>query len=121
MLARFTLAPLLPMTCIQSPLASSYSYPFLLSPQQSISQCLQDLKNDPNATGGVDSHSHPTGPAQAVGFTYRTCTARRGPNPWSFDLKYFTQSFCLRLLPWLALISELPFGSGNYADDFVSG
>ena len=86
-----------------------------------FAKCLEDLRNDPNATDGVDSHGHPTSPAQAVGFTYKACTTRCGSGAGSSKLKDFTQSLFSWLLPWLALISELPFGSGNYADDLVSG
>jgi hypothetical protein len=44
-----------------------------------------------------------------------------GQVPRSFNWREFAQLFSSWLLPWLALISQLPFGSGNYADDFLSG
>jgi hypothetical protein len=86
-----------------------------------FTQCLEDLKNDPNATGGVDFHGHPTSPADAVGLTYKACAARCGTGPEAFKWWKFAQLFSSWILPWLALISQLPFGSGNYVDDFVSG
>ena len=86
-----------------------------------LTQCLQDFANDPNATGGVDSKGQPTSPAEAVGLTYKACTARCGTGPEIFNWRTFAQLFSAWLLPWLALISQLPFGSGNYVDDFISG
>ena len=87
-----------------------------------FTQCLVDFQNDTNAVGGVDSRGHPVAdPAQAVGFTYETCTQRCGLTSESFNWREFTQLFSSWLLPWLALISQLPFGSGNYLDDFMSG
>ena len=83
-------------------------------------QCLEDLRNDPDAVGGVDSWGNPTSPAAAVGFTYKTCTERCGSSPVPFSWEDFSQLFPSWLLPWLALISQLPFGSGNYLDDFAS-
>jgi len=86
-----------------------------------FAQCLEDFKNDPDAVGGVDSKGHPTTPAEAVGLTYNACTVLCGSDPEGFLWKDFAQLFALWLLPWLALISQLPFGSENYADDFISG
>ena len=82
-----------------------------------FTQCLEDFRNDPNATGGVDYRGLPTSPAQAAGFTYKTCTARCGRDHEVFMWKEFAHSW---LPPWVALISQLPFGSGNHVDDFVS-
>ena len=87
-----------------------------------FTDCLDKFRNgDPNAVGGVDSHGHPTTPATATGLTYGTCKANCGTSAESFDWRQFAQLFASWLLPWLALISQLPFGSGNYADDFASG
>ena len=86
-----------------------------------FAQCLDDFRNDPNAIGGVDSQGRPTSPAEAVGLTYKTCTARCGGDAERFEWREFAWSLSSWVLPWLILISQLPFGSGNYADDFVSG
>ena len=86
-----------------------------------FTHCLESFKNDPNATGGVDALGLPTSPAQAVGLTYKTCTERCGSGAESFNWREFAQLFSAWLLPWLALVSQLPFGSGNYLDDFISG
>jgi len=87
-----------------------------------FTQCLEDFQKEPDTTdGGVDFRGGLTTPAKAVGLAYQTCKARCGGYPESFDWREFAQLFSSWLLPWLALISQLPFGSGNYADDFVSG
>ena len=86
-----------------------------------FTQCLADFKTNPNATGGVDSHGHNVSAADAVGLTYRTCAERCGTSAEAFNWRQFAQAFALWLLPWLALVNQLPFGSENYVDDFVSG
>jgi len=86
-----------------------------------FTQCLEDFKQNSSAVGGVDSRGKPVGPTEAVGLTYQTCTARCGAGWENFNWKDFSQLFSSWLLPWLALLSQLPFGSSNYADDFVSG
>ena len=94
---------------------------FPLVSAATFTQCLENFRNDPNAIGGVDSKGHPTTPAEAVGLTHKTCTVMCGSNAEGFLWKDFAQLFASWLLPWLALISQLPFGSGSYADDFISG
>jgi hypothetical protein len=91
-----------------------------------FTQCMNDFKSDLNSTtsttdGGVDSSGQPVTPAVAVGLTYETCKARCGTDWEAFDWREFAQMFAAWLLPWLALLSQLPFGSASYADDFVSG
>ena len=86
-----------------------------------FTQCLQDFVNDPNAVGGVDSKGQPTSPAEAAGLTYEACTARCGTGPEAFNWRTFAQLFSAWLLPWLALISQLPFGSESNVSDFISG
>ena len=88
-----------------------------------FTQCLEDFRKNfgPWATGGVNSRGQPVSPAEAVGFTYRTCTELCGTDAGEFVWGDFARSFSSWLLPWLALLSQLPFGSSNYVDDFVSG
>lgn len=85
-----------------------------------FTHCLDNFRNDPNATGGVDSRGNPTSPAQAVGLTYETCMNTCGSGSEIFYWREFTLYFSTWLLPWLALISQLPFGSENYKDDLLS-
>ena len=68
-----------------------------------FTQCLDDFKNDPNATGGVDFRGHPTSPSGAAGFTYKNCAARCGANADKFSWREFAQLFASWLLPWLTL------------------
>ena len=93
----------------------------LVAAAVNLTQCFVDFQANPDATGGVDSHGHGVSAANAVGLTYRTCTERCGTTAESFNWRQFAQLFASWLLPWLALVSQLPYGSGNYLDDFVSG
>ena len=94
-----------------------------LAAAANFTQCLEDFKRNFNssADGGVDSRGQPVSPAEAVGLTRETCTTQCGTDWETFDWRDFAQMFSAWLLPWLALLSQLPFGSSNYADDFVSG
>jgi hypothetical protein len=92
-----------------------------LAAATNFTDCLDKFRNDPTATGGVDYKGRPTSPANAVGFEYKTCKHLCGWESESFDWGRFAQLFSSWLLPWLSLLSQLPFGSGNYLDDFLSG
>ena len=85
--------------------------------------CLARFKNNTdNVDGGVDSSGNPTTNLTAVaGLTYETCKVQCGSDAETFDWRVFAQLFASWLLPWLALVSQLPFGSGKYEDDFISG
>ena len=97
------------------------SFTSLVAAAANFTRCLEIFKENPNATGGVDAHGHDVSPADAVGLKYETCTQLCGDTAESFSWRQFAQLFASWLLPWLALISQLPFGSTNYIDDFVSG
>ena len=128
MLARstFTVLPRFPPLNRMRPISTRILFVLLffasLVAAANFTHCLEEFQKEPDTTsGGVNSKGHPVTPANAVGLTYKTCTARCGGSAESFDWRGFAQLFSSWLLPWLALISQLPFGSGNYADDFVSG
>ena len=95
-------------------------FPFLAE-GTNFTHCLEDLRNDPNAVGGVDFRGNWEDPKLAAGIIYDICKKRCGAGPESFSWRDSTQLFASWLLPWLALVSQLPFGSGNHADDFASG
>lgn len=86
-----------------------------------FTKCLENFSQEPDGTvGGVDLRGNPTTPAKAVGLTYETCTARCGESAEKFNWNAFAQLFSTWLLPWLALISQLPFGF-DVSDNFISG
>ena len=85
-----------------------------------LMQCMIDFNLLSNATGGVDHQGRPV-IANAAGITYKTCTEHCRVTSRYFIPGEFAKLFSSWLLPWFALISELPFGSGNYQDDFTSG
>ena len=97
------------------------SFTSLVTAGTNFTQCLEIFKANPNATGGVDSHGGDVSAADAVELKYETCTQLCGAASESFSWREFAQLFSSWLLPWLALISQLPFGSGNHVDDFISG
>ena len=86
-----------------------------------FTQCLIDFRNN-SATGGVDYNGMPvTDSGDAVGLTYEACVDWCGTGKESFNWSVFSQQFSAWLLPWLALVSQLPFGAGNRLDNLISG
>jgi hypothetical protein len=78
-----------------------------------FSNCLnQILQSNGSLEGTVDTNGNPTtDPSQITGLTYDRCIADCGHGPASFEWHTFSQQFTSWLLPWLALISQLPYGS----------
>ena len=97
------------------------SFTSLVAAAANFTRCLEIFKENPNATGGVDAHGRDVSAAQAVGLKYETCTQLCGRTAEKFSWRQFAQLFNSWLLPWFALVSQLPFGSTNHIDDFVSG
>ncbi|KAF8206843.1 hypothetical protein K438DRAFT_1904917 [Mycena galopus ATCC 62051] len=68
----------------------------------------------------MNNHGQPVNVANATAMSYALCvqTCGRGPHfrPWDV----FSQSFSTWLLPFLALVSQLPFGANNRLDNFMS-
>lgn len=87
-----------------------------------FTQCLIDFR-DSNATeGGTDWNGAPvTNSRDAVALTYKVCTKLCGGGQEAFDWSVFSQQFSAWLLPWLALISQLPFGAESRLDNLISG
>lgn len=56
----------------------------------------------------------------ATAISYGTCLSVCGSGPMSFAWDEFSQLFSAWLLPWLALISQLPFGGRHRIDNVVS-
>jgi hypothetical protein len=85
-------------------------------------QCFKDIRANMTGAGGVDAHGYPVANiTEAVGVTYPQCLQWCSSAPEPFDFTTFSRKFTAWLLPWLALISQLPFnGSNNRKDDVVS-
>lgn len=87
-----------------------------------FTQCLIDFQNSNATEGGTDYHGTPvSNPKDAVALTYKTCTKRCGSGQEAFDWSVFSQQFSAWLLPWLALVSQLPFGAESRLDNLISG
>jgi len=87
-----------------------------------FTQCLIDFTNSNATEGGTDYNGNPVAdPKQAVALTYKACTELCGSGQEPFRLSVFSQQFSAWLLPWLALVSQLPFGAGGHIDNLISG
>ena len=125
MLACFGFAPLPSHHIVMNPIPTRTLLLLLFLPSlvtaTNFTQCLENFRAVPGAVGGVNSQGQPVSSAEAVGLTYETCLRQCGTDTETFMWGDFARSFSSWLLPWLALLSQLPFGSSNYVDDFVSG
>ena len=85
-------------------------------------QCMDDVRSGKfGSEGGTDSFGNPVSDiSQATGITYGLCVRACGRGAEAFDLASFSQQFTAWLLPWLALISQLPFGARTRPDDLIS-
>jgi hypothetical protein len=84
-------------------------------------QCFSNLQqNGGNITGGTDNNGRPVPMTNATGITYARCVESCGPGQEPFSWGVFSQQFSSWLLPWLALISQLPFGAILPTDNLIS-
>ena len=85
-------------------------------------QCLSDIQKLPQGTtGGLDNEGHPVANiSTATAITYQLCVSACGEGQEAFQWSVFAQRFSAWLLPWLALISQLPFGARLKSENLVS-
>ena len=83
-------------------------------------KCLNDFRNS-SSSGGVGYDGAPVPSQDATGLTYDACRQHCGRGPESFNWTVFSQQFSAWLLPWLALVSQLPFGAESRLDNLISG
>ncbi|KAG0697780.1 hypothetical protein DFH29DRAFT_131540 [Suillus ampliporus] len=88
-------------------------------------QCLVDIATNANATnnltGLLDSNGNPvSNPFDATAISYSLCTSGFCGTGGGFDLNIFSQDFSSWLLPYLALISQLPYGAQYRLDNLMS-
>ena len=83
--------------------------------------CLQSVVNSGSLEGTVDTNGNPTTNISLItGLTYDRCVADCGSGPSDFDWPTFSQEFTSWLLPWLALISQLPYGTRDTLSNFLA-
>ena len=71
--------------------------------------------------GMVDTNGNPTrNLSQITWLTYDSCVANCRPGPVDFQWYTFSQKFTSWLLPWIALISQLPYGTRDALSNFVA-
>ncbi|KAM6492277.1 hypothetical protein JOM56_012001 [Amanita muscaria] len=82
--------------------------------------CYDRLRNGEfGLDSAVDSNGNGvTDIAQAAGLTYEACKIDCGPGFEAFIWRNFSNQFTAWLLPWLALISQLPYGANDALSNF---
>lgn len=85
-------------------------------------QCLATIQALPNGTEGLlDNHGNPVSiSSNATAISYDLCKSACGTDSGPFEWAVFSQQFSAWLLPWLALISQLPFGAKLRTDNVMS-
>jgi len=96
---------------------------FLCTAALNQKECLDRLQSSGNSTLGLDRNGQSVSNASdAVAISYYNCLefcpGGKGQEP--FDWSVFSQQFAAWLLPWLALLSQLPFGATLKVDNFMS-
>ncbi|KAG1757929.1 hypothetical protein EDB19DRAFT_1901417 [Suillus lakei] len=87
-------------------------------------QCFADIRANANATqnlgGLLNGNGDPvSNVADATAISYSLCTSFCGTGE-DFSVSVFSQGFSSWLLPYLALISQLPFGAQYRLDNLMS-
>jgi hypothetical protein len=85
-------------------------------------QCFAEIKTGAHeTTGGTDNQGNPVADiTQATSITYQLCKQACGTGGGAFSWSAFSQQFSAWLLPWLALLSQFPFGSKYNSDNLMS-
>ena len=87
-----------------------------------FTQCLIEIKAGKwGQVGGTDNNGTLVANiSEATAITYDLCVRACGTDPQPFDWSAFSQQFSAWLLPWLALVSNLPFGASLRQDNILS-
>jgi hypothetical protein len=86
-----------------------------------IAKYLDSINNDSTIVGKLDNHGKPPLPGlNATAITYDLCVSQCGTGQEPFQWTAFSQQFSSWLLPWLALLLQLPFGANDKLDNLES-
>jgi len=107
--------PLLVLLLFLTTLPSTFASP------ANFDQCLQEVREGKHGqVGGTDNHGNPVNVSDATALTYDLCVSACGGSSEAFDWTVFSQQIASWLLPWLALLSQLPFGANDKFENFES-
>ena len=99
-------------------------WPTAVVGETNFNTCLANVRNGSYGfgmdIGGTDNRGRPVNASVATGITYDLCVNACGAGPEPFNWSIFSQQFSSWLLPWLALLSQLPFGANNKLDNLES-
>ncbi|KAJ7488090.1 hypothetical protein FB451DRAFT_1226406 [Mycena latifolia] len=70
--------------------------------------------------GGMDNHGNPVNIVNATAMSYALCIQTCGHGPSFRAWSIFSQRLSTWLLPFLALVCQLPFGANNRLDNIMS-
>jgi hypothetical protein len=86
--------------------------------------CLTNVQNGAFGVGvdvgGTDNRGYPVNVSDATGLTYSLCVKACGGGPVPFQWSLFWEQSSAWLIPWLALVSQLPFGAKYMPENFDS-
>jgi hypothetical protein len=88
---------------------------------QCLSTIVQNAEATNNLSGLLNGEGQPvTNASDTKAISYWLCTSACGSGPEPFQWSVFSQEFSAWLLPFLALISHLPFGGQYRLDNLMS-
>ncbi|KAH7878004.1 uncharacterized protein C8R40DRAFT_1093380 [Lentinula edodes] len=94
----------------------------VVSASTNLTQCFLDMqagKFGPDA--GLDSYGNPVQNLRdATAIPYDLCVVVCGGGPEAFDWSNFSNQLNTWLLPWLALLSQLPFGANDHLQNLLA-
>ncbi|KAF9461781.1 hypothetical protein BDZ94DRAFT_1262981 [Collybia nuda] len=96
--------------------------PSAIATEVNFTACFAQIRNgDHGNIGGTDNQGHHiSNIGEATAVIYELCVTACGAGPEPFDWSVFSQQFSSWLLPWLALVSQLPFGANDKFDNLES-
>jgi len=82
---------------------------------------LNDIRNGTWTSGGTDHQGRPAPlNASTTAISYHLCREACGTGPEPIQWSVFSQQFSSWLLPWLALVSQLPFGANDKLENLTA-
>ncbi|KAI0034054.1 hypothetical protein K488DRAFT_46440 [Vararia minispora EC-137] len=96
----------------------------IASATTNYTQCFLDIQSglygQLGEDGARDNQGNPVPLANVTAISYDLCKAACGKSPTPFSWQLFSGRFSSWLLPWLALLSQLPFGAQYRMDNLMS-